>query len=80
MPPSSTGHIVECGARALLDFGDHLVREIGVGAAEIEQEIDLCSSPVLPIGAQIEFERPGVARLAVQHPIGVRRRIRGFIN
>ena len=36
------GHVIEVRAGALFDAGDHLVRKVGIGAAEIEMKFDLC--------------------------------------
>jgi hypothetical protein len=53
------------------------MRQIGIGAAEIEVEFEFgMGSPFLCEGADLAFERPGVARLLINLPIGLRDRSR----
>ena len=37
--PQKTGYVVECRPRSLFNLADKLVREIGVGTAEIENKV-----------------------------------------
>ena len=47
------------------------MREVGVRAAEIEQEFDVhaCLLPGFQPGPQVEFVRPGIARLDMEPPV-----------
>ena len=74
-------HVFEFGAGAGFDLRNDLMRQIGVRAAEVEMKFHFAVSPGaispdLPIRAHVEFEGPGVARLLVELPIGLRNRRR----
>src|SRR4029077_20919407 len=71
----------------LLDGGDHLVRKVGVGAAEIEMKFDLCwhlsvsmllslASPGVVTGSQIHLMRPARAALLGELKVDLGDRLR----
>src|SRR5262249_30665463 len=71
-PPSSTGTYANLRAGSMFDLRYHSMRQIGVGAPEIEVELELGHiSPFFCKGSDLPLERPGVARLLTELPIGL---------
>ncbi|KAF5292566.1 hypothetical protein FQR65_LT20262 [Abscondita terminalis] len=75
-PAQQHGLVAEAGAAARLDGRDDLVAQVGIGAAEVEQEMDVGGQkwpglPGLHPGTQFGFVRPGIARLHVDLPVQV---------